>query len=107
MSSSSGSRAVPAGWYPDPRHPEWRRYWDGARWTEQTDRPVAPAKPQLPKMNGLQLLFAYMAACTIPIVGFVAGTMAGRRGQGGHATALWILGVVSLLIYLSASSTTY
>jgi hypothetical protein len=107
MSSSSNPIAVPPGWYPDPQHPDHRRYWDGARWTGETDRPAASAKPRLPKMNGLQLLFAYMLAFSIPIVGFVAGTMAGRRGQGGHATALWIVGVLSLLIYLSASGTTY
>jgi hypothetical protein len=107
MSSSSSSVAIPAGWYPDPRQPDQRRYWDGSQWTAQVDRPAAPAKPKLAKMNGLQLLFAYMAACSIPIVGFVAGTMASRRDQGGHATALWIVGILSLLFYLNATGTTY
>lgn len=26
----------PAGWYPDPRYPQYLRYWDGAAWTEHT-----------------------------------------------------------------------
>jgi uncharacterized protein DUF2510 len=26
----------PAGWYPDPQQAGTNRYWDGARWTDQT-----------------------------------------------------------------------
>lgn len=32
----SGPPAVAAGWYPDPGGSGHLRYWDGARWTEQT-----------------------------------------------------------------------
>ena len=33
--------AVPAGWYPDPSGQPVQRYWDGARWTDNT-APLAP-----------------------------------------------------------------
>jgi hypothetical protein len=33
----------PAGWYPDPADGSNQRYWDGARWTEQTT--AAPPSP--------------------------------------------------------------
>jgi hypothetical protein len=32
----------PAGWYPDPAGGPARRYWDGARWTEQTTPTPSP-----------------------------------------------------------------
>lgn len=38
---ASGGAAVdggptPAGWHPDPQHPQQLRYWDGRAWTDQT-----------------------------------------------------------------------
>lgn len=27
-------RDNPAGWYRDPDHPKWHRYWDGTAWQE-------------------------------------------------------------------------
>lgn len=35
------------GWYPDTTAPGNERYWDGARWTEQS-RPIAPQPPPPP-----------------------------------------------------------
>jgi len=34
--------ALPPGWYADPAGGEFRRYWDGARWTED----LAPTVPR-------------------------------------------------------------
>lgn len=43
---------TPAGWYPDPGQipngPRTERWWDGARWTDQT-RPATTAPPQAPQ----------------------------------------------------------
>ncbi|MEA2126731.1 MAG: hypothetical protein QOI80_3513, partial [Solirubrobacteraceae bacterium] len=36
--------AAPAGFYVDPSNTTAERYWDGARWTEQT-RPASPPVP--------------------------------------------------------------
>lgn len=38
---SAGRPPAPAGWYPDPDTAGSQRYWDGARWTDQS----APAPP--------------------------------------------------------------
>ena len=32
--------AKPAGWYPDPKDADRRRYWDGAHWSALTEPPV-------------------------------------------------------------------
>jgi hypothetical protein len=34
--SAPTSSTVPAGWYPDPRESQRRRYWDGWQWTSST-----------------------------------------------------------------------
>ncbi len=39
-------QSVPAGWYPDPADPAGKRWWDGARWTN--DVQAAPSAPQAP-----------------------------------------------------------
>lgn len=40
--NSPDTLAAAAGWYPDPEHGGWFRYWDGTNWTEQR-RPAAAA----------------------------------------------------------------
>jgi hypothetical protein len=49
------TQAVPQGWYPDPQHPEFLRWWDGTQWTAQTQPgPTAgsPAPPAAPSSQG-------------------------------------------------------
>lgn len=44
--------APPAGWYQDPADPDYLRYWDGARWTEQrTSRQPAPDPAPAPRAS--------------------------------------------------------
>jgi len=96
---------TPPGWYPDPGVPGMLRFWDGGRWTSQVRRAGAAKQA---KLNGLTLTWSYLGACSVPIVGYVAGVMAFRRGQGGHAVALCLVATVSLLAYMSAvSASTY
>jgi len=37
-----------AGWYPDPNNRGQRRYWDGSKWTEHTDKPAEPTQQGQP-----------------------------------------------------------
>lgn len=51
---------VPAGWYPDPLAPTWRRFHDGARWTAFTcppgEPPPSPLDASLSWIPGLAVL---------------------------------------------------
>ena len=102
MSIVRQEHETPPGWYPDPTNPAVRRYWDGARWTSRLQRP----KRRPAKLNGLTLMWAYLGAFSIPLIGFVAGGMAMRRGQGVHCVALLIVATLNFLAALSAMSTT-
>jgi hypothetical protein len=104
MDTTKHSQSTPAGWYPDPGNASVRRYWDGSQWTSRLER----SKQRPPKLNGLTLTWAYLGSFGVPLIGFVAGVMAIRRGQGGHAAALLIVATVNLLAAMSAlSATTY
>jgi hypothetical protein len=35
----------PPGWYADPQQPGSLRWWDGTRWTDQTETPSSPPTP--------------------------------------------------------------
>ena len=109
MSDVSGR---PAGWYPDPENHGRKRYWDGARWTEDTPPPAqtsavvpTPGQPavvvvQEPR-NGLGptalilgivgVLFGlypstFFFAVPFGIAGFVLGRVGHRRCMLGNAT---------------------
>jgi uncharacterized Tic20 family protein len=45
-------QAVPAGWYPDPQNPSQQRYWDGSRWTENS-QPASGQGPSMQKQDPL------------------------------------------------------
>jgi hypothetical protein len=100
MSTNTPTQSTPPGWYPDPGVPGTKRYWDGSRWTSRIER----SKPRLPKMNGLSLTWAYLGSFGVPLIGYVAGVMAMRRGQGVHATAFFIVATINFVASLSALS---
>ncbi|MEI8239197.1 MAG: CPBP family glutamic-type intramembrane protease [Actinomycetota bacterium] len=56
------------GWYPDPYQPEWRRYWDGRRWTGDVAVPQTvppPPRPTLPFPVAIGAIVAIAIPLTI------------------------------------------
>jgi hypothetical protein len=43
------SSLPPSGWYSDPEHPEYDRYWDGDAWTLERRKKAAPPPPPMPR----------------------------------------------------------
>jgi membrane protease YdiL (CAAX protease family) len=54
------------GWYPDPYQPEWRRYWDGGRWTGDLAVPRVVPPPPRPKLPFVVAVGA-IASIAIPL----------------------------------------
>ncbi|AZG43487.1 DUF2510 domain-containing protein [Gordonia insulae] len=58
----------PPGWYPDPQRVEIQRYWDGEKWTDQTQS----KKPSNPK-NVKYLLAIVVIVIVVIVVASIAG----------------------------------
>ena len=129
MTSMTGDRAPPAGWYPDPNPGAdapagQQRYWDGSAWTEHTTTaPTGPADQaavqQAPR-DGLGLAafvlgvfglilafipFGFLVAGILGIVGLILGFLGRSRAKRGEATngrtALWGIILSALAVVLS------
>lgn len=64
------------GWYPDPQNPTIVRYWDGQRWTNQTqarsvDRAAVNPKPP---MTSLTKVIWFLIAIAVGAVVLIVGT---------------------------------
>ena len=93
-----------AGWYPDPEGSGGQRYWDGDRWTDAIAGSVVPAPhpPQQQPSTGL-LIFGYLAAFVMPIIGFILGIVLLIRGgpETKHGIACVLISVVVGLVACS------
>ncbi|SEJ50303.1 DUF2510 domain-containing protein [Demequina mangrovi] len=84
MSEPSWSaRAQPvAGWYADPGHPGFLRYWDGAAWTEHSRLATAPEAPRERKHRlGTAAVLGIIASVALLGVALVAIAIAAQRQE--------------------------
>jgi hypothetical protein len=100
-----GTAQLP-GWYPDPAGGWGQRWWDGARWTEQTTAAPPAAPPPALKPKGalekvFQVEFVLAAIAIIPFFLTLlssAGCMSDRCEDLVIMATLWSVGVQVLLV---------
>lgn len=98
---------TPAGWYPDPGHPQSLRYWDGAAWLEryapapgvvpQAATAAAPVRSRLTLATGFgmaQRAFSLRVIFTSLVIGGIAGVVVGIYLPSLTMPAFW--GVAAL-----------
>ena len=104
MSQENPTPDLPdAGWYPDPKQPKTKRYWDGQAWTDQR-LPIAekrsPGGPEA--APGWALVVGYLGAFLFPLVGLIVGVWLFVRRAIGHGIAMvgisLLIGVGTYLI---------
>lgn len=78
-----------AGWYPDPRMADTRRYWDGAGWTEHVSAAAPTAGAE--RMPSNLATLGYLCAVLFPIAGFLIGLSQARTREGPSIIA-WSIG---------------
>lgn len=80
--------SVPAGWYPDPRAPHQRRYWNGQAWTHHVTRDdgenVVPTDGAPPSRR-LRVVLGALAIVLLLIGGVALGVGLGRPDDDSEA----------------------
>jgi len=76
VGTTGHAERAPAGWYPDPEHPGWVRYWDGDMWFKSS-----PIRPTIPNWVGLLIALLILGLigffCVLALAAALEGASAG------------------------------
>ena len=76
MTQDPSTAAAPAGWYPDPSGAEALRWWDGARWTDESHPVPSQRHPRWRRIVAVVLVVALVVATTAAAIAVWQGSSA-------------------------------
>lgn len=97
--------SFPAGWYEDPDGTGGRRYYDGARWTENRTPPPEPGGATVQAVTEVKkqeadgvIITGYILAVLFPLVGFIIGLT--QINKNRHGVWVVVVSVVAFVLWL-------
>jgi uncharacterized RDD family membrane protein YckC len=99
------AQSPPPGWYDDPRGPANQRYWDGTRWTEQTQ--PAPGTSGVAAEMWRRVIAIIIDWFLIFVGLFILGLLIGNTEiedegfQVGYENGWFFFGILVWLVYFS------
>lgn len=87
-----------AGWYPDPKMVNTMRFWDGEKWSQQTQAMML-APPPVQQSGGTLEVFGWLGVVFVPIVGFIIGIVMASRPGKSNGAGMIVLSLLSGLVW--------
>ena len=76
--ASAQRKQAPAGWYPDPKMVDTRRYWDGEKWTDLRAPAAAPSRNNPGTVKRIAWAISLIFLIPVAMLTFSGPTVAGE-----------------------------